>query len=102
MNYEFDVLIGVGDVKSENGLVWKRLGDFKPRESLGSDITVILNELGREGWKVVAKGPLGIPKLRDLKPVAVELMIMRTVSASVNRGEIASATDSLQTRAVRN
>ncbi len=54
--YEYAVLIGRDQAGSVGGVTWYLNGIGN---SLGAGLPEILNDLGREGWRVVGLGDLG-------------------------------------------
>lgn len=54
--YEYAVLIGRDQAGTVGGVTWYLNAVANP---LGAELTDILNQLGREGWRLVGLGDLG-------------------------------------------
>jgi hypothetical protein len=65
--YEYRILIGRDVAGGTGGVSWYLDGIGQP---LGSELPVILNQLGTEGWRVVGVGDLGYD-------VRTEIILMR-------------------------
>ena len=66
-SYEYKILIGRDVAGGTGGVAWYLDGIGQP---LGSELPVILNRLGSEGWRVAGVGDLGYD-------VRTEIILMR-------------------------
>ena len=62
--FEYEILIGKTDNTVSSGVVWFRSSDLK--HSLGPNLPKILNELGRQGWEIVATGDVGFDSKSEI------------------------------------
>jgi hypothetical protein len=66
-SYEYAILIGRDTAGGAGGVPWYVNGIGSP---VGTDLPVILNRMGAEGWRVVGVGDLGFD-------VRTEIILMR-------------------------
>lgn len=62
--FEYVLLIARTNVRTPPGVIWYRAPDFE--QSLGDDLPGILNNLGAEGYELVAVGDVGYDGRSDL------------------------------------
>lgn len=55
--FEYEILVGKTQQDAAGGVVWYLASDM--RHSLGDHLPDILNDLGKDGWEVVALGDVG-------------------------------------------
>lgn len=56
MVFSYEILVAKNNSTNPSGLVWYRGSTMSP---LGANLMQILNQLGQQGWEVVAIGNLG-------------------------------------------
>ncbi len=55
--FEYEILIGKSDGSVSAGVTWYRSSDLST--SLGPNLPKILNDMGQQGWEIVATGDVG-------------------------------------------
>jgi len=62
--FEYRILSGRDQLDVPGGVVWYATSDLN--ESLGSDVTAILNKLGADGWQMTGIGDIGFSKRTEI------------------------------------